>query len=60
MLLLYNIAPSWATSAAMNSNRAWRTKHTDFGRRSSAAHVNQLGMLIDISHALAIKPLGCY
>ncbi|MDB5202724.1 MAG: rane dipeptidase [Ferruginibacter sp.] len=52
LTLTHNIAPSWATSAADETAKK-ELKHkglTDFGR-SVVTHMNELGMLIDVSHA---------
>lgn len=52
LTLTHNIAPSWATSAAdetTNPNLAQKGL-TDFGRKV-VQRMNQLGMLIDVSHA---------
>ena len=52
LTLTHNIAPSWATSAAdetTNPNLPHKGL-TDFGRKV-VQRMNQLGMLIDISHA---------
>lgn len=52
LTLTHNTAPSWATSAAdetSNPNLAHKGL-TDFGRKV-VQHMNQLGMLIDVSHA---------
>ncbi|MBC7650832.1 MAG: membrane dipeptidase [Deinococcales bacterium] len=52
LTLTHNIAPSWATSAAdetTNPNLPHKGL-TDFGRKV-VQHMNQLGMLVDVSHA---------
>jgi membrane dipeptidase len=52
LTLTHNIAPSWTTSAAdetTNPNLPHKGL-TDFGRQV-VQHMNQLGMLIDVSHA---------
>jgi len=52
LTLTHNIAPSWATSAADETTKP-NLPHkglTEFGRQV-VQHMNQLGMLIDISHA---------
>jgi len=52
LTLTHNIAPSWATSAADETTKT-NLPHkglTEFGRQV-VQHMNQLGMLIDISHA---------
>lgn len=52
LTLTHNIAPSWATSAmdeTSNPNLAIKGLN-DFGRQV-VQHMNQLGMLIDVSHA---------
>ncbi len=52
LTLTHNIAPAWATSAADETTRL-NLPHkglTDFGRQV-VQRMNQLGMLIDISHA---------
>jgi membrane dipeptidase len=52
LTLTHNIAPSWATSAAdETTNQSLPHKGlTDFGRQV-VQRMNQLGMLIDVSHA---------
>ena len=52
LTVTHNIAPSWATSAAdETSNPNLQHKGlTDFGRRV-IMRMNQLGMMIDVSHA---------
>ncbi|MBU0695265.1 MAG: dipeptidase [Bacteroidetes bacterium] len=52
LTLTHNIAPSWATSAAdetTNPNLAHKGL-TDFGKKV-VQRMNQLGMLVDVSHA---------
>jgi membrane dipeptidase len=52
LTLTHNIAPSWATSAADETTKP-NLPHkglTDFGRQV-VQRMNQLGMLIDVSHA---------
>ncbi len=52
LTLTHNIAPSWATSAADETTKP-NLAHkglTDFGRQV-VQRMNQLGMLIDVSHA---------
>ena len=52
LTLTHNIAPSWATSAADETSQP-KMPHkglTDFGRKV-VQRMNQLGMLIDVSHA---------
>lgn len=52
LTLTHNIAPSWATSAAdetTNPNLAHKGL-TDFGKKV-IQRMNQLGMLVDVSHA---------
>ncbi|MBL0180796.1 MAG: dipeptidase [Chitinophagaceae bacterium] len=52
LTLTHNIAPSWATSAADETTKS-NMPHkglTDFGRQV-VQRMNQLGMLIDVSHA---------
>jgi len=52
LTLTHNIAPSWATSAADETTKP-NMPHkglTDFGRQV-VQRMNQLGMLIDVSHA---------
>jgi membrane dipeptidase len=52
LTLTHNIAPSWATSAANETTNLNLPNKglTDFGRQV-VQRMNQLGMLIDISHA---------
>jgi membrane dipeptidase len=52
LTLTHNIAPSWATSAADETANAKLTHKglTDFGKKV-VERMNQLGMLIDVSHA---------
>jgi membrane dipeptidase len=52
LTLTHNIAPSWATSAADETTRADLPHKglTDFGREV-VHRMNQLGMIIDVSHA---------
>ena len=52
LTLTHNIAPSWATSAADETTKR-NLPHkglTDFGRQV-VQRMNQLGMIIDVSHA---------
>ena len=52
LTLTHNIAPSWATSAADETTKS-NMPHkglTDFGKQV-VQRMNQLGMLIDVSHA---------
>ena len=52
LTLTHNIAPSWATSAADETTKS-NMPHkglTDFGKQV-VKRMNQLGMLIDVSHA---------
>ena len=52
LTLTHNISPSWATSAADETNKS-NLQHkglTDFGRQV-VERMNQLGMIIDVSHA---------
>jgi membrane dipeptidase len=52
LTLTHNIAPSWATSAADETTNPNLTHKglTDFGRQV-VQRMNELGMLIDVSHA---------
>ena len=52
LTLTHNIAPSWATSAADETTKPDRPHKglTDFGRQV-IQRMNQLGMIIDVSHA---------
>jgi membrane dipeptidase len=52
LTLTHNIAPSWATSAADETTKQDLPHKglTDFGRQV-VHHMNQLGMIIDVSHA---------
>lgn len=52
LTLTHNIAPSWATSAADETSGAALSHKglTNFGRQV-VQHMNELGMLIDVSHA---------
>jgi membrane dipeptidase len=52
LTLTHNIAPSWATSAADETTKPNLQQKglTDFGREV-VKRMNQLGMLIDVSHA---------
>src|SRR5688572_2456428 len=52
LTLTHNIAPSWATSAADETTQPDLTRKglTDFGRKVVEG-MNQLGMIIDVSHA---------
>ena len=52
LTLTHNIAPSWATSAADETTKKDLTHKglTDFGKQV-VQRMNQLGMLIDVSHA---------
>lgn len=52
LTLTHNIAPSWATSAADEATNPNLTHKglTDFGKKV-VQRMNQLGMLVDVSHA---------
>lgn len=52
LTLTHNIAPSWATSAADETTNATLSHKglTDFGKQV-VLRMNQLGMLIDVSHS---------
>lgn len=52
LTLTHNIAPSWATSAADETGKLHMPHKglTEFGRKV-VARMNELGMLIDVSHA---------
>jgi membrane dipeptidase len=52
LTLTHNIAPSWATSALDETTKPDLPHKglTDFGRQV-VQHMNQLGMIIDVSHA---------
>lgn len=53
LTLTHNIAPGWATSAADETNTKIVLPHkglTDFGRQV-VKRMNELGMLVDVSHA---------
>jgi membrane dipeptidase len=56
LTLTHNIAPSWATSAANETtpggalNSEGKKGLTEFGKQV-VKHMNELGMLIDVSHA---------
>ncbi|MBZ5855496.1 dipeptidase [Flavihumibacter profundi] len=52
LTLTHNIAPSWATSAADETTKPALPHKglTDFGRQV-VQHMNELGMIIDVSHA---------
>lgn len=52
LTLTHNIAPSWATSAADETTKKDMPHKglTDFGKQV-VQHMNQLGMIVDVSHA---------
>ena len=52
LTLTHNIAPTWATSAMDETTKPNLAQKglTDFGRKV-VQHMNELGMLIDVSHA---------
>lgn len=51
LTLTHNVSPSWATSAADETTKPNIPRGlTDFGREV-VQHMNQIGMLIDVSHA---------